>query len=240
MTYWELREEAMDPAEAEAAWAAREAKARRFVLHRHHDAFGPHLDLRLEQDGHLLGWRIDGATLAEGAWATEKAPHPPRWLEQDGEAQREDAGRYVWLSRDAEGGALLLRGARGTRRVAVRRRDTLPPRAARALLGAMRAGGHAPEALAGLARDGALARERAIQRLMGLGRELDGAGFAPETWRRTLDPLDLAGIHGHLRAFEARFDAKYPPRPVSRPEALPEEAPAAGPGAARALAILRG
>ena len=46
----------------------------RFVLHRHHDADGPHLDLRLEQDNFLLGWRIDASGLDEECWATEKRP----------------------------------------------------------------------------------------------------------------------------------------------------------------------
>ena len=51
----------------------------RFVLHRHCDADGPHLDLRLEQDDYLLGWRIDGVDLAAAPWAVEKAPHPLAW-----------------------------------------------------------------------------------------------------------------------------------------------------------------
>ena len=42
----------------------------RFVLQRHTDAQGEHLDLRIEADGHLRGWRIDAATLNAGAWAT--------------------------------------------------------------------------------------------------------------------------------------------------------------------------
>ena len=46
----------------------------RFVLHRHHDEGGAHLDLRLEQDGYLMGWRIDGISLEGAPWATEKAP----------------------------------------------------------------------------------------------------------------------------------------------------------------------
>jgi hypothetical protein len=237
MNYWELSETDLDPAEAAAAWDARAAKARRFVLHRHRDAHGPHLDLRLEQDGYLLGWRIAGDTLGSAPWATEKAPHPLRWLDHDADAQRDDAGDYVWLHRERDAAALLLRGTRGFRRVDARRQDGLPPCAARALVSAMRAGGHDPGALAGLVADGAAARQRAVARLCGLGRELDGAAFDPGAWRHTLAGLDLAGIHRHLRAFEARFDAKYP-RPVSRPEALPEAAPA-GPGTtARALAIL--
>lgn len=239
MTYWELRETPANPADAEAKWTARAAKARRFVLHRHRDALGPHLDLRLEQDGYLLGWRIDGDNLAGAPWAAEKAPHPTHWLDHDGDARREDAGEYVWLERAEDRGALLLRGTRGLREIRVSRRDALPPRAAQALIEAMRAGRHAPGDLPGLVADGARARQRAAARLCGLGRELDGAAFDTEAWRQTLDGLGLEAIHRHLRAYEARFDAKYPPRPVSRPEPLPDTDPAPAGSAARTLAILR-
>ena len=52
----------------------------RFVLHRHVDAMGPHLDLRLEQDGYLVGWRIEGDSLDGEPWATRKSPHRVSWL----------------------------------------------------------------------------------------------------------------------------------------------------------------
>ena len=51
---------------------AEETVAGRFVLHRHRDEWGAHLDLRLEQDGYLLGWRIDGTDLEAEPWATRK------------------------------------------------------------------------------------------------------------------------------------------------------------------------
>lgn len=236
MTYWEVQEQPIATADAEARWATAAADARRFVLHRHRDAAGPHLDLRLEQDGYLLGYRIDGDALEDAPWATEKAPHPTRWLAQDGDALREDAGHYHWLTRNDEGGALLLRGEHGYRQLRVQRRTALSARCARALCDTMRALDCREEDLATLAGDGIQARRRAIARFCGLGRELDGAAFDDAVWRRSLAGLSLDEIHQHLRAYEVRFDAKYPPQPVSRPEALPVEN--TSDGAARALAIL--
>jgi hypothetical protein len=236
MTYWELQEQPIAPADAEACWATGAAKARRFVLHRHRDAAGPHLDLRLEQEGYLLGYRIEGDTLDAAPWATEKAPHPVRWLVQDGDALREDAGLYLWTTRDDDGGALLLRTDRGFRHVTVQRRDAFSARCARALHDALRTLRCTEDDLAALAGDGAQARSRAIARFCGLGHELDGAAFDESVWRRSLAGLTLDEIHQHLRAYEVRFDAKYPPQPVSQPEPLPVEH--TGEGAARALAIL--
>lgn len=221
--FWKL--DAVD-VEAENALAEGKApEAGRFVLHRHTDAAGPHLDLRLEQDGYLLGWRIDGLRLEDGPWATEKAPHPTRWLEQDGEAVREDAGVYAWITRDEEHCEVELRGQTGARRIRVKREAGLPARCVGAICDALRTHEAAPDQAARLIADGVTARKRAIERFCGLGRELDGRAFDEAVWRKTLGTLSLREIHSHLEALEVRFDRKYPPAPVSRPEPLPEEQP---------------
>lgn len=208
----------------------------RFVLHRHNDAQGPHLDLRLEQEGYLAGWRIAGGALAEGAWATEKMPHPVYWLDQDGEAVREDAGVYVWRAREADHAELELQGGAGVMRLRLEMAPGLPVERVQAIRETLARHGLAPEQAADLVADGVTARQRAIERLCGLGRELDGGAFPEGFWRKTLGTLSLRDIHTHLESFEQRFDAKYPPQPVSRMESLPEETGAAGQG--RALEIL--
>ena len=195
----------------------------RFVLHRHCDAQGPHLDLRLEQDGHLVGWRIDAAALSGEAWATEKPPHPLRWLDQDGDAVRGDAGVYQWLERSAGGGVLLLAGNAGTKRLRVSREEGLPARYVRSVCEALTACGAGGEEAGRLIVDGMAARRRATARLCGLGRELDGGAFDEAVCRKALSGLSLDEIHGQLRAYEVRFDQKYPPRAVSCAERLPEE-----------------
>lgn len=215
---------------------------RRFVLHRHRDEAGVHLDLRLEQDGYLMGFRVDGVALGAEAWATAKAPHPLHWLDRDGDAVREDGGTYFWESGDATGGVLLLCGVRETVRVCVEpiggvtAGDLADVRAAAEKLG-VTAG-----ALAGLAEDGAVARERAIARLCGLGRELDGDAFDDGLWRRTLAGERLAVIQQYLHGLELRFDRKYPPAPVSVPVTLEESETlaAGGGGTVRAMGILKG
>jgi hypothetical protein len=197
----------------------------RFVLHRHADAQGPHLDLRLEAGPCLLGWRVDGPDLNHERYAVDKAPHPTHWLDRDGDAVREDAGVYAWIDQDDDGGTLELRGERGTRWLRIQREPTLTPSALGALLHAIRAQGFDPVQVPVLVHDGQLARHRAMLRLCALGRELDGAAFDESRWRTLLAHASLDEIHHHLRAYEVRFDAKYPPQPTSQPERLPDDAP---------------
>lgn len=215
--YWKVRRETL--ADDKAA----ERVDGRFVMHRHCDAGGAHLDLRLEQDGYLLGWRIDGVSLEKTPWATEKAPHPPAWLERDGDAVREDAGVYAWIERGADRRELILRGGKGAYAMRFEREYGLAPDFVKAVRDALQVCGAEPSEAGALIADGATARQRAIQRLCGLGRELDGPAFEPDAWKRLLKGLSLEEIQSHLRAFEARFDRKYPPAPVSRAETLTED-----------------
>ena len=195
----------------------------RFVLHRHRDPLGQHLDLRLEQDGCLLGWRIDGTSLDGAPWATEKAPHPLHWLEQDGDAVRVDSGSYGWIGRDSERGELLLCGEHGDIVLVVERVPGPAPEAIRRICEALSECGAEPGDAGRLVRDGATARTRAVERLCGLGREVDGPTFDESLCRKMLQGLSLDEIHAHLRTFEVRFDRKYPPQPVSKPESLSED-----------------
>lgn len=207
--------------------------AGRFVLQRHTDAQGEHIDLRLEADGHLRGWRIDAAALAQGAWATEKAPHPLRWLDDDGAAQRMDAGEYA-IEHNGSSATLLLRGAGGSTRVVMTPAPELPASAARSIAEALHALKAAPVDASRLIADGVAARNRATERLCGLARELDDDAFEEKLCRRTLVGCSLDEIHAQLRAYEVRFDAKYPPLPVSKPESEAE-----APRTREAMAIAR-
>ena len=211
----------------------------RFVLHRHRDEAGDHLDLRLEQDGYLLGWRIGAGTLEGEPWATEKAPHPVRWLEQDGDAVRVDAGVYAWFERGPGRRGILLRGRNGVGRVRLERAAAPDVAAIRGICEALEEHHAAAEDAAGLIRDGVAARRRGIERFCGLGRELDGGAFDAAVWRRTLERLSLEEIHAQLRAYEVRFDQKYPPAPVSRPETLPPTGSGAEDRAEMAISIAR-
>lgn len=196
----------------------------RFVLHRHHDADGAHLDLRLEAEGCALGYRIGGLALADGAWATEKQPHPLAWLDQDGDAIREDAGLYAIAAESEDTRDVILHGAHGARLLRFTRDASLNAASAREVAITLRELARAPEHAAQLIRDGVLARQRAVARLCGLGRELDGPHFDETQWRGLTAALPLDELHAHLRAFERRFNEKYPPLPVSRPEPLEEQA----------------
>lgn len=214
------------------------APAGRFVLQRHHDGAGPHWDLRLEQAGHLVGWRFERPLSGDGCWASEKGPHPMRWLEHDGDTVREDGGLYTVLEWSKNTRALLLEGRNGTRTLRATRMPFVPPETARAIQETMDAFSVHPGALAAVLRDGITARRRAIERFCGLGRELDGNAFDENVWRRTLDSLTLDELTAHLRTYEVRFDHKFPPSPASCPEALPESGD--GSRTNRAMGIVRG
>lgn len=208
----------------------------RFILHKHHDNDGPHLDLRIEMDGYLVGWRIDGISLEGRPWATEKAPHALRWLDCDADAECVDAGLYMLQNRPGgDTRTLLLKGHGGVRQLTVERVPGLPASVARDVVNTLRENNAQAVDAAQLVRDGMAARRRAVERLCGLGRELDGNAFDAASWRTLLAGLSLDEIHAQLRAYEVRFDQKYPPSAVSRPERLQEEQARTGP----ALSIAR-
>ena len=173
-------------------------------------------------EGYLLGWRIDALNLDAEVLASEKAPHPPHWLDQDGEAQREDAGHYRWLSRTEDGGELMLYGEQGTRHIRVEREGELSPTKVCHILKALEKTGLKLSEAPALINDGIVARRHAVERFCGLGRELDGSAFEEKTWRTTLASRSLEDIQQHLRAYEVRFDQKFPPQATSQPESLPE------------------
>lgn len=201
----------------------RPANAGRFVLHRHTDAQGLHLDLRLECRDALLGWRIDGVALDDSAqWATEKMPHPKRWLDADGGATRLDAGTYAWKDWQPGKKVLRLHGEGRCLEVQVTEGPAIPAQAVRSLALALEKESLAFEEAGRLVQDGLTARRRTLARFCGLGRELDGDAFDEAVSRKALAGLSLDELHNQLRAYEVRFDRKYPPEPVSRPEPLEE------------------
>lgn len=225
--------------EREARRAVQEASEEgRFVLHRHRDDGGEHLDLRLEEGEVLVGWRLPRDAVEQMARGERvvcelKPIHPRRWLDVNDEACAvEDSGTYRWLVRDGSRGAAVFDGKRLDGQYSfVRHKERLEPvlesyRNSRSLikeeLGLDLAREEDAAQLLARARDGETARKRAIERLCGLGRELDGESFDEKMWRKTLRHLTLAEIHGHLRSCEKRFDEKYPPLPVTKREKLEE------------------
>ena len=196
----------------------------RFVVQRHCDAGGEHVDLRLECEGHLEGWRIDAASLEDECWATAKAPHPKRWLDEDGDSERLDAGEYAWEHSTRDGGVLLLKGEQGWSRVEVHRETGIDVSVAREIGETLQAHGLEASCASGLLEDGVMARRNAVERLCGLGSMLDGESFDDGLWRKTLQGLSLNEIHQQLRGFELRFDRMHPPQAVSQPEALSDGA----------------
>ena len=217
--YWRVSVQAEEPATSTAE--TREADGR-FVIHRHRDAWGPHLDLRLEWGDVLMGWRIDETELRDGAWATEKAPHPMRWLDSPADAVIEDAGVYAWVEQGGDRRSLRLAGLRVTQTLRLDREPGLAPSAVRGLRESLDELGVDGSAAVGLLRDGLRARQRLVARFCGLGRQLDGESFDEDVWRRALAGMTLDELQDQTRALEVRFDRLHPPTPVSRPESLPE------------------
>ncbi len=210
----------------------------RFVLHRHRDDGGEHLDLRLEEGEVLVGWRLSRNAMeqlaqGDGVVCELKLIHPKRWLDVNGGVcDVEDSGTYRWVRRDADGGTALFDGKRlaGQYEFARRKEPAEPvPDSYRDFLSVVKdelgldlARADDVARLVASARDGDTARSRAVERLCALGVELDGESFDEKMWRKTLRHLSLAEIHAHLRSFERRFDEKYPPLPVTKREKLEE------------------
>lgn len=229
--FWQVRE--IKRMETEKA----EDGAGRFVLHRHTDAEGPHLDLRLECGDYLAGWRIAGEHLEEGCWATEKMPHPASWLDQDGEGLREMAGTYAWHMRDAGRSTVALTEGNTVTVLNLERCEGPSVAEIRALVETAHAHGQAAASLPGLIEDGMTARARAVERFCGLSRTLDGNGFDEEGWRRLLSGMSLREIGERLSRVETRYDLAHPPAAVSRPEPLPGEDEVANARTAQAFRI---
>lgn len=204
------------------------AEGRRFVLHRHSDREGEHLDLRLEDGDVLFGWRLPRDAperLAEGdeVVCELKRMHPRKWLDvnEDG-CFVEDAGTYRWLERGSDRGVGVFWGKRFGGRYSFTRRSVSegPVSLIGKELGLDLARAEDAAQLLARARDGETSRNRAVERLCALGRELDGDFFDEKMWRSTLGHLSLREIQGHLRSFERRFDEKHPPVPVTKQERL--------------------
>ncbi len=219
--FWEVTE--IKRMEAQGGEADAPEPVGRFVLHRHTDAGGEHFDLRLENGDCLVGFRIAGAALEAGCWATEKLPHPVSWLEQDRDAHRERSGVYGWLSREEGRCSMLLRSEDETVALTLERCPAPQVDAMRALADVARAHRVSLAALPGLAEDGWTARTRAVERFCGLSRALDGDGFDETGWRRLLAEMTLTEIGERLAKVETRHDRAHPPSPMSRPEKLPED-----------------
>lgn len=235
--YWKLT--ALTRAPAGPAGGEGAAPAGRFVLHRHQDTQGAHLDLRLETDNGLRGWRIEAEQLEPGAWATWKQPHPAAWLDYDGEAVRCDEGSYVWHVNEPETRELALHGKTGIAVLRFERRAPATPACLRAVDALIEQHTLKADHIAGLIEDGLAARRNAVARYCGLGRELDGAAFDEAGWRALFESKSLREIGDHLAALEVRYDRQRPPQPVSRPEALDAATDAAEQRRERALRVLR-
>lgn len=194
----------------------------RFVLHRHRDSQGEHLDLRLEGDGCLVGWRISGTSLTQGTWATENPPHPLVWLDDDHDAVREMDGQYVLERRDSSQCCVQLWSGSEGLELTLRRLPDISSDTVGTLAGMVQKKNIAFDALPRLVEDGLEARTRAIERFCGLSRVLDGEGFDEAGWRRLLAGMTLGEIGERLAKVEVRYDRVHPPTPVTRPEPLDE------------------
>jgi len=206
----------------------------RFVVHRHVDRGGAHIDLRIERPGGVLaGWRLpvdvfDRLAADETVVCTLKPEHPIRWLDHDSaEYTLVDTGVYRETRLDDENVRLTFRGRVLEGDLEFRREHSENLLAG--IVETMRETADGPlnmETVLDIvdaARDGRVARARAVERVCGLGRELDGDAFDEPLFRRMLDPLSLADIYRHMAKLERRFDQKYPPQPVTRRTSESEE-----------------
>jgi len=193
--------------------------------------------LELHEGDVVRGWKMAGPLCDAAVWASElssrSSSNRDTRIDPGGES-----GGYAWEHVGMDGGTLLLERNGEICRIRVERVASLCLESAREIAGVMQEHGVASSDAAGLVADGLAARRNAVERLCGLGRELDSERFNDAVWRKTLAGLRLTDIHEQLRAFEVRFDEKYPPMPVSRPESLDESASVSRDE--KAMLILRG
>ena len=207
----------------------------RFVVHRHTDDAGPHVDLRIERPDRLLaGWRlpadaIDRLSSGDEVVCVLKPQHSADWLDHDSaECTAVDSGTYSETAMAADGSRRVVFRGRlldGEFEFRPERDEVLVAVLAETIRETTDGpvGRDTADEVVAAVRDGRAARARAIERLCGLGRELDGDAFDQQLWRRMLAGLSLAEIHRQMARFERRFDEKYPPRPVTRSVPPPEE-----------------
>ena len=105
-----------------------------------------------------------------------------------------DAGSYRWEACETGVKALLLEGRGQTQRMAFEQVAGLPVSAVRVLLAVMRRHEVDAEALGALASDGVAARQRAVARFCGLGRELEGDTFDELLWRKRWPGFRFGGF----------------------------------------------
>lgn len=195
----------------------------RFVLHTHKDKQGAHLDLRIEQKGYLLGWRIDDTELRSELWGTEKLPHDPSWLNMENAEDEKHSGDYRWFSQGDGNGYLNLRlkdNQQYTYRV--ERWGGFSIRFQRALWQNMRKWQLSPSQVLSLIEDGITAREYAVRRMCGLGKFIEGDTFDASQWEKVMSKCSLNEIYTNLRKWENRLERQTPPQRLSQPEKVDE------------------
>jgi len=206
----------------------------KYLVHRHEDTGGVYLDLHIERPGGSVArWTmgvdiLDRLSAGEEVVCTLNPEDSMRLAEQDiSEYAMVDEGTYTDKGEGDGRRRLVFRGQVLDGEYEFR--AVCDDSVVAALAEAVR---EEPDALLtpesvkefiAAARDGRVARGRAVERLCGLGRELDGDAFDDRLWRRMLDGLSLTEIHRQTTGLERRFDEKYPPRSVSRSASLPEE-----------------
>ncbi len=195
----------------------------RFVIHTHKDKQGSHFDLRIEQNGYLLGWRIDDTELRNELWGTEKLPHDLSWLDTENTSSATETGDYRWFSHGDGNGYLILR-MKDPHQITYRveRWGGFPIRFQRALWQNMRKWQLTPSQVLSLIEDGITARNYAIQRICGLGTYLEGDNFDASQWEKVMSRCSFNEIYANLKKWEARFEAQSPPTTRSRPEKVDE------------------
>ncbi len=195
----------------------------RFVVHLHRDRQGSHLDLRIEQKGYLLGWRIEDTEFRSELWGTEKLPHDNSWLDKDNTEDTKYVGDYRWFSRGDGNGYLVLRMKDNSQLTyRVERWGGFSIRFQRALYQCMRKWQISPLEVLSLIEDGINARNQAIRKICGLGKFLEGDNFDSAQWEKVLSHCSLDEIYASLRRWESRLERQSPPTPFSKPERVDE------------------
>lgn len=196
----------------------------RFIVQRHQDNLGVHIDIRLEHEGYLTGWRIDGVSeLADEMWGEAKLPHNPNLL-YDANLPEIERGIYQWYLEDGEIGILeLVSTSEDCKVFRVEKCCGVPLSVQRKLIEICSGYGLKWDEVSSLIGDGLKAREWMITKICGMAQYLDDQAFVQDDYVEYLKNRSFEELKESLIIWEKRLSLKKPVERVTKPINVEQE-----------------
>ncbi|MCX8065998.1 MAG: hypothetical protein N3G21_12650 [Candidatus Hydrogenedentes bacterium] len=196
----------------------------RFIIHRHSDIAGEHIDIRLEEDFSLVGWRVDGTSeLGDEMWGVAKLPHHPGLLD-DGTIPVVAKGKFRWLLDNKDDTFLELEFDDGEIRVyKVEKHGGLPASIQNRLNKIISDNGLSWDEALSLIGDGIKAREWLITKICGMV-EYSGNYILPQAeYAEYLKGKSLDELKRNLTYWEKKVSSNQSVGRLTRPGDIGQE-----------------